>query len=151
MLFNLSAHTDIEDKKEHEAADIFLPEQTIRMHPRSVTRTKHVFIQKTQRESMFLLMMKHFGRHRPQLFLFCLHYACNYKTPRVPWATYCSFSSSLLWPKSDLSADIFIVTVFRGPSIHSTLYSSYLFDCGMLRFLFKTIIMQTRFWQSWKL
>ena len=44
MLFNLSAHTHTHSKlrRKHEAADTFLPEQTIRLRLRSVTRTKHV-------------------------------------------------------------------------------------------------------------
>lgn len=78
---------------------------------------------------MLLLMMKHSGIHRLLLLLFCLPYAYNYKMLCVPWATYCSFSSSLLWPMSDVSADMFIVRAVRGPSIHSTLCSSCLCPC----------------------
>lgn len=117
-----------------------------------MTCTKYVFIQNSKGIFVFLLMTKHYGRHKLLLFVFYLPYACNYKTPRAPWATYCSFSSSLLLPKSDVSADMFIARVVREPSIHSTLCSSCLFDCVMLRFHLrarweKTVITQTGFWQ----
>ncbi len=56
--------------------------------------------------------------------------SCNYKTPPAPWATYCSSSSTSLWPTSDVSADMFTVRAV----IHSTLCCSCQFDRVVLRF-----------------
>lgn len=77
---------------------------------------------------MILLMTKHSRRHRAAVV--SPPSSCNYKTPPGPWATYCSFSSTLLWPTSDASADMFTL----GAVIHSTLCSSCQSDRVMLRF-----------------
>lgn len=117
-----------------------------------MTRSKHVFYPEDSKGIfVFLLMTKHSGRQRLLLFLLCLPYACNYKTPRAPRAAYCSFSSSLLWPESDASADMFIVGAVRGPSIHSTLCSSCLFDRVMLGFHLRARRRQDCNYQDWSL
>lgn len=111
--------------------------QTIKAASQKWDPYKTCIFEKTQRESLYFFWWRCTPGDTGHC-CFCLPYACNNKTPCVPWATYCSFSSTLLWLRSDVSADMFIVRAVSGPSIHSALCSSCLLDRVMLRLHLKT-------------
>lgn len=88
MLFSPSQHALALEIRAHEAVCTLPPKHKVVLHLWSMAYTDHVFHPANSMGTFVSLF-------DDKALLLCLLYTCNYKTPHVLRATYCSFSSGL--------------------------------------------------------